>query len=109
MFNIFFNYYDNGGFSIMKLVDTDKYKGYTIKVYKQKPNIKIPITKKEWDKHFNRSDLDGVLGSHAYEVLNKNNEIECSNNCDMWDIYACIDYASQDIDNLTWGNNDTKG
>ena len=88
----------------MKLVKTDKYKGYTIKVYEQKPSVEIPITDEEWDKHFNRSDLDGVLGTHAYEVLNKDNEIEYSCNCDMWDILACIENASQDIDSLTWGN-----
>ena len=87
---------------MVKLLETDRYKGYTIKVYKQKPNIKIPKTDKEWDKHFNRSDLDGVLGTHAYEVLNKDNEIEYSCNCDMWDILACIENASQDIDSLTW-------
>jgi len=87
---------------MVKLLETDRYKGHTIKVYKQKPNIKIPKTDKEWDKHFNRSDLDGVLGTHAYEVLNKDNEIEYSCNCDMWDILACIENASQDIDSLTW-------
>ena len=88
----------------MKLVDTDKYKGYAIKVYKQKPNVKIPITDEEFEKHFNRSDLDGVLGTHAYEVLNKDNKIEYSFNCDMWDVEGCIEYARQDIDCLTWGS-----
>ena len=88
----------------MKLVKTEKYKGYTIKVYKQKPNVKIPITDEDFEKHFNRSDLNEVLGTNAYEVLNKDNEIEFSDKCDMWDILACIENASQDIDSLTWGN-----
>ena len=91
----------------MKLVKTKKYKGYTIKVYEQKPSVEIPITDEEWDKHFEKN-IDDCLGTNAYEVLNKNNEIEYSDKTDMWDILACIENASQDIDSLTWGNNDTK-
>ena len=87
----------------MKLVKTEKYKGYTIKVYEQKPNVKIPITDEDFEKHFEKN-IDNCLGTNAYEVLNKNNEIEYSDKYDMWDIGACIENASQDIDSLTWGN-----
>ena len=55
----------------MKIIHTEKYKNHRIEVYEQKPNVKIPITDKDFEKHFNRSDLNEVLGTHAYSVFDK--------------------------------------
>ena len=64
----------------MKIVHIEKYKNHRIEVYEQKPNVKIPITDEDFEKHFNRSDLHRVLGTHAYSVFDKNNKI-------IWSLY----------------------
>ena len=84
----------------MKIVYIEKYKNHRIEVYEQKPNVKIPITDEDFEKHFNRSDLNEVLGTHAYSVFDKDNKIIWSDYCDMWDTEACIDNACQDVDSL---------
>jgi len=74
-----------------------KYKGFTIIVREQKPNVKEPTTEKEWDKLHENTDLLEVCGTHGYEILNKQGEILGTDIYDMWDYGACFENAKQDI------------
>ena len=77
----------------MQKVETEKYKDYTIEVYEQEPNVEYPLNENDWD------DLDpDCLGTHAYKVFNKENELIYEDKTSMWDIGACLDNAQQDID-----------
>lgn len=81
------------------IVKTEKHKGYTINVFKQKPSKNKPTTNKQWQKHF-ESYTGDILGTHKYEILNKKNEIVYALDSDMWDIEACLDHACQDIESF---------
>ena len=77
----------------MQKVETEKYKDYTIEVYEQEPNVEYPLNENDWD------NLDpDCLGTHAYKVFNKENELIYEDKTSMWDIGACLDNAQQDID-----------
>ena len=75
----------------MKKVETKKYKGYTIKVYEQKPNVEYPLNE-DWE------NLDPEhLGTHAYKIFDEKKELVYEDKTSMWDIGACIENAQQDI------------
>jgi hypothetical protein len=81
---------NNGG--NMKKVETEKYEGYTIEVYEQEPNIEYPLNV-EWE------DLDPEhLGTHAYKVFDKKNELIYEDKTSMWDTQACLENARADVD-----------
>ena len=48
-----------------------KYKGFTIIVREQKPNVSYPMTDKARDKLYKKLNADEIFGSHSYEILNK--------------------------------------
>ena len=77
----------------MKKVETEKYEGYTIEVYEQEPNVEYPLNENDWD------DLDPAwLGTHAYRVFDKDNELIYEDKTHMWDIGACLENAKLDLD-----------
>ena len=77
----------------MKKVKTEKYKDYTIEVYEQEPNVEYPLNENDWD------DLDpDCLGTHAYRVFDKENELIYEDKTHMWDIGACLENAKLDLD-----------
>ena len=47
-----------------------KYKGFTIIVREQKPNVSYPMTDKARDKLYKKLNADEIFGSHSYEILN---------------------------------------
>ena len=77
----------------MKKVETEKYEGYTIEVYEQEPNVEYPLNENDWE------DLDpDCLGTHAYKVFDKDNELIYEDKTHMWDIGACLENAKLDLD-----------
>jgi hypothetical protein len=77
----------------MKKVETEKYKDYIIEVYEQKPNVEYPLNENDWD------NLDpDCLGTHAYKVFDKENELIYEDKTHMWDIGACLENAKLDLD-----------
>ena len=76
----------------------ETYKGYQIIIKKQKPNVKIPITDEDFEKHFNKNDPNETHGTHWYEILDKKGNRLIMDDKDMWDYDACLENATQDID-----------
>ena len=69
-----------------------EFKGYSIKVYKQKPSL-------EWVKHWETDNLHGdELGTHAYKIFNKQGRCVGIDRCCMGDEGACFENAEADID-----------
>ena len=88
----------------MKKVETEKYKDYTIEVYEQEPNVEYPLNENDWD------DLDpDCLGTHAYKVFDKENELIYEDKTHMWDIGACLENAKLDLDMDIQQANEQKG
>ena len=74
-----------------------KYKGFTIIVREQKPNVSYPMTDKARDKLYKKLNADEIFGSHSYEILNKKGEVVYEDKYDMWDYGACFENAKYDI------------
>jgi len=76
----------------MKKVKTEKYEEYTIEVYEQEPNIEYPL-------NVECEDLDPEhLGTHAYKIFDKKNELIYEDKTSMWDTQACLENARADVD-----------
>ena len=73
------------------------YKNHTIIVSEQTPSIDKPKNQEEWDKLYKVYGSE-CLGTHNFEIKNKNDNVIFSSKFNMWNDKACIDNAIQKIE-----------
>ena len=80
--------------------DRSKFKrpNIIIKVYKEEPDMPMPVTDEEWEKHFESYDGSHIQGKYSYEVYREGEEDPFfSDSHDIWDIEGALNLAYQDF------------